>query len=448
VFEISATAMIGVALMAIFLVVRHTRGEEEAGRTELLRASVLGRSTSLLAPVLVVSAAALVVGLGIGMLLISIGLPVHGSLVFGVSAAAVGIVFTAVGAVAAQVTTHARGALGIASAVLGVAFVVRGIGDVAENGLSWASPLGWSQAARPFADDRWWPLGLSLIAIFVLLGTAGALEARRDLGAGLIADRPASPIAAGWLAGPTALAARLQRGSVVGWTAGLALTGLAFGSFGDELRGLVEDNPTLAEFLGDVTGADLVDAFLNTAMFLVALMAAGFAVASALRLHSEEEAHRAEPVLATAVSRSRWAGGGLAVTIAGTVIALGAGGLGTGVSRALDTGDAAEIGQLTVAALAYVPAVLVLASIAVLIWGWLPRLALVPWAALGVAFVVGYLGELLSLPGWLVNVSPFSHVAAVPLDNLSIAPLLVEAAIAVGATALGVIGFRRRDLAT
>ena len=63
-----------------------------------------------------------------------------GSLLYGASIAAVGLVFTGVGLVAAQVTEHARGAVGIGLAVLGVAFLLRAIGDVAENGLSWAVP--------------------------------------------------------------------------------------------------------------------------------------------------------------------------------------------------------------------------------------------------------------------------------------------------------------------
>ena len=101
------------------------------------------------------------------------GLPTSGSLLYGASVAAVGLAFTGVGLVAAQVTEHARGAVGIGLAVLGVAFLLRAIGDVAENGLSWLSPIGWAQATNAFGDERWWPL---LPA--VLLG-AGARGGRR-----------------------------------------------------------------------------------------------------------------------------------------------------------------------------------------------------------------------------------------------------------------------------
>ena len=54
IFEVNLTAAVGVSLMAIFLTIRHTRSEEEAGRTELLSAGVLGRFAPLAAALIVV----------------------------------------------------------------------------------------------------------------------------------------------------------------------------------------------------------------------------------------------------------------------------------------------------------------------------------------------------------------------------------------------------------
>ena len=47
--ELLPSAAIAVALMSVFLVVRHTRAEEESGRAELIRATAVGRHASLLA---------------------------------------------------------------------------------------------------------------------------------------------------------------------------------------------------------------------------------------------------------------------------------------------------------------------------------------------------------------------------------------------------------------
>ena len=54
--EISQVAQLGICLMVVFLVVRHTRAEEESGRAELLRSTVLGRDAATLAGAAVASA--------------------------------------------------------------------------------------------------------------------------------------------------------------------------------------------------------------------------------------------------------------------------------------------------------------------------------------------------------------------------------------------------------
>lgn len=137
VFEVSMTAVIGVALMAIFLTIRHTRADEESGRTELLLAGVLGRYAPLAAPGIVVGVASAIVGLGISCGFVLGGLPLSGSLLYGTSIAAVGVVFTGVSLVAAQLTEHSRGAMGFALALMGATFLLRAIGDVSDTWVSW-----------------------------------------------------------------------------------------------------------------------------------------------------------------------------------------------------------------------------------------------------------------------------------------------------------------------
>lgn len=446
VFEINATAIIATALMAIFLTVRHTRDEEEAGRTELLRAGILGRDAPPAAAVTVVSAASLAVGAGISLLMLGLGLPTAGSMVYGASIAAVGLVFTGIGAVAAQVTTHGRAARGLASVILGAAFIIRAVGDVGTSWVSWLSPIGWSQAVHAFADNRWWPLLLSAGFFVGLMFIARSLLARRDLGEGLVAERAGPPHASPRLSGPIGLAARLQRGSIIGWAVGLFLTGAAIGSFVNEVEALAEDNPTLVDFLRQTGGGDLVGAFLTSMILILALMAGGFTISSVLRMRAEEEAGHAESLLGTGLSRWGWTSGSLMVTLVGSVLVMAAGGVGLGLGLALASGDTGQILLLTGAALTYLPAVLILGAVAVLLFGWFRRAATVAWVALAAVFVIGYLGDLLELPQWLVESSPFSHTPALPNDPFAIGPVAILAAIAVAATVAGLVGFRRRDV--
>lgn len=444
VFEVNQSSMIIVGLMAVFLVVRHTRGEEEAGRAELVRAAPVGAYAPVAAAILVVGGTCLVVGVGVAGILLGLGLPPGGSLVYGASLGAIGLVFTAVAACAAQVSEHPRGALGLAGAVLAVSFVVRAAGDVSGSALIWLSPIGWSQAVHAFGGDRWAPLLLSAALALALASLSVVLLWRRDLGAGLLPPRPGPARAPRLLLTGPGLAIRLQRGTLLGWSAGLFLGGLTVGSVSGEVRELAEGNEQLAEVFGG--SGNIVNAFLATVLLVLALLATGNTVSSVLRLRAEENTGRAELLLATGLSRWRWAGQALLVTALGTASVMAAGGLGLGLAHAAVTADPTQVLKLLGYALSFLPAVLVVAGIATLLLGWVPRASLAAWAVLGGCFVIGWLGPLLDIPDVVTRLSPFSHVPAVPLEALDATPLLVLTGLAAALTIAGLLGLRRRDL--
>ncbi len=445
-YEISMVGLIALSLMVIFLVIRHTRSEEETGRAELLRATVTGRHAAMLAAVVVASAASVVVGALDALALIAGGLEPSGSLLHGSVLAAVGICFTAVAAAAAQVSSTARGSLAIAGAVLGFAFLVRGIGDVGQNFLSWLSPLGWALLTQPYGAARWWLLLPLVLLGGVLVALTVWLTAHRDAGAGMLHPRPGPARADASLGTAAGLAWRLQRGTVYGWTIGLVGAAVMFGSIGPEMKTMLEDNPSLKDYLS-VSGGDPVTSFLVTAFGLIAVAAGAFAVSSALRLRSEETAGRAEPLLATAMSRSRWALGSLTVTLLGAVAVMVLIGLGVAVSFAATTGDTGSFGTNLAAGVALAPAVLFLAAVAVLLVGWLPRFSAAAWALVAFAFVQIYLGGLLHFPGWVNGLSPFHHLSEMPVEDFALTPALTVLALSLLLGAVGVLGLRRRDMA-
>lgn len=151
-------------------------------------------------------------------------------------------------------------------------------------------------------------------------------------------------------------------------------------------------------------------------------------------------------MLATGLSRWRWSVGSLAVTLIGTVLVVGMGGLGAGLAHGIASDDMSQLPRLLVASLAYVPAPLMLGGPAVALFGWAPRAGAVAWGVLAVCFIIGWLGGLLDLPGWLVDLSPFSHVSSAPVDRIKAAPLLWLSAVAAGLSALGIAGLRQRDV--
>jgi ABC-2 type transport system permease protein len=444
-YQIGTFGLIAVGLMSTFMVGRETRAEEEAGRFEMVRSMAVGRHASAVAALIVVTGMNILVGALVTLGLVRLDLPVAGALVFGVSLTALGLVFAGIATVAAQVAENTRVAYGLTGVALGAAFVLRAAGDIGDGTLSWLSPIGWAQKTRPFAGDRWWPLLVMVAATVSLLVAAGALANRRDVGSGLIPPRPGPTRAAPRLGRPVGLALRLQRGSVIGWSVGLFLIGVVYGAIANDVDEFVGDNETVKDVMAPGS-ASLTDSYLSRTLLIAALLGGGYAISSAFRMRGEETALRAEPVLATPVSRPRWLVSQLAVTLAGSVVVLAAAGLGTGLAYGIAAGDLGQVPRLIGAAVAYTPAVWVLVGLAIALFGLAPRTILALWALLAVCFVVGLLDELLGLPTWIKDISPFQHTPSLPAADLTVAPLAVLAAVAAALACAGFAGFRHRDV--
>jgi ABC-2 type transport system permease protein len=447
-YEITSTAAVIVALMVTFLVVRHTRAEEETGRAELLRGTVLGRHAATAATLAVAIGASVLAGVLDALVLAGTGLSTGGSLLHGAGLTSIGLVFTAIALAAAQLTANARGALGIAGAVMAVLFLLRGVGAVQDSWLVWLSPFGWQQAVNAYGDQRWWPLALVVALAAVVLAVTVWLTAHRDAGAGLWHPSPGRPRATRMLGTPVGLAFRLQRGLVIGWTVGLVLLAGLFGALGREVITLVESNPDLADVFGAGAGAAILDAFFAYSIAFMSVLASAFTLASMLRLRQEEDAGRAESVLATGLSRTAWVLGSVAVTVLATVGIMLLVGVAMGGTHAVIGEDSDPFWSIVGAAVAQAPAALLVGAVALLLQGLVPRWSLAAWAVLAFALVQVYLGELLRFPGWVAGLSPFWHLPEVPVEDFTAVPALVVGALAVLAGVAGLVGFRRRDVAS
>ena len=448
--ELLPSAAIAVALMSVFLIVRHTRAEEESGRAELIRATAAGRHASMAAVLIEVGAAHVVlfVILAGGLPASLEGLSAAGSVAFAAALLAVGLVFAGVAAVVTQLTTTGRSAVGLSAIVLAGLYLLRAVGEMTGTVLPWLSPFGWATELRAYVDERWWPLGLAAVATATALVSAVRIGARRDLGAGIVGDRPGPGSASRRLGTPVGLALRLQRASVLAWTASIFLLGLVYGAIAKDAGTFYEDVSGLRDYVARVGEAAPVDQFLALSTFLSVTIAVGFAIQSALRLRTEEAAQRAEPLLTARVSRPGWMAGHLAIALAGSVVLLLAMGVGLGAGAAIAMSDAGAFPRMLGAAVAYLPALWVFVGVAALLYGLIPRLAVATWGLFAGLIFVGSLGPLLKLPDWLFQLSPLEHVPRLPAAGFEVTPELVLTAIAAALIAVGLAGFRRRDLSS
>ncbi|MEU2073253.1 ABC transporter permease [Streptomyces sp. NPDC013489] len=426
------------AVASLIVVVRHTREEEETGRQEMLSAGAVGRraplTAALLAALVVNTAVALIVTAGLA------GQGAAGALALGLALGGTGMVFAATAALAAQLTESARLAKGLTGAAVGLAFVLRAAGDSGGSPvLTWLSPIGWAENVRAFAGERWWVLLVIAAAALVQTAAAYALAGRRDVGASFLATRPGP--AEGGLATAGALAWRLQRGALLGWSLGFLLGGLVFGGMVEGAADIVGDNAQARQIIERMGGRSaLTDAFLATMVSLFGMVAALFAVGSVLRPHGEETSGRAEPLLANALGRIRWAAGHLLIAFGGSALILALSGIGLALSYGRDAGPVLG------ASLAQLPAVWTLAGLAVLLWGAAPRAATAAWGAAGLCLALGWIGPALDLPQAVLNLSPFGHLPKLPGPETAWTPVLALTALAAALVAAGLAGLRRRDM--
>ncbi len=453
-----SVAIIG-AVMSVLCVVRRTRHNEETGREELLRSGDVGPAAGLAAAALLALGANLVLAPLLGLAMLVNGQPVAGSFAAGMAIAAVGVAFTGFAALTSQLSSTARGARGLAVAALAVAFVVSGVGNMLghadPSGLvayaawpTWLSPIGLGYELRPFGGDHWWLLMPSVALAGVLLFCAGRYAARRDLGRGLMSVRTGRGRASACLRGPFGLAVRLQRTALVSWLVGAIGFGLVFGSVSGSARTMTGNMREWYLRMGGGGTSRLLDAFFTSMIELAGMMVAAYVVQVLLRMHEEESRGRLEPVLAGAVSRPRWVASQLATAGLGAVALLVGFAAAMALAAGLVVGGTPHVlSELTRAALAQLPAVLVIAGAVLAVFALLPRRAVaVSWLLLGASVLLSpVFGASMRLPQWAIDLSPFAHQKA-PALAVSVEAFIVVLVAAAALAAAGLAAFGRRDL--
>jgi ABC-2 type transport system permease protein len=415
-----------VAVLFVVVVRRHTRVEEESGRTELLAGTAVGRHAPLLAAVTTGALVAVVIGLLSGLGAAAGGLPLTGSLAFGASWTGIGLVATGLTAVACQLAASARTCAAIAAGGIGMLYTLRAVGDTSADWLSWTTPFGWSTRLRAWSGTRWWVLLLYLALAAVLVAAAFVLRNRRDLGSGLVAARPGPATGSPRLADAVALAFRVHTATLAVWSAAAAVMAVTFGAIAPNIGDLL-DSPRAREMMQRLGGVGVIqETLLAAEISIIAVVLTCFGITVVSHGSADEHDGRTEQVLATATSRTRSLVATAVVALGGTVWLLLLTGVGVSLGYGGVDGDlVGSFADLVPAALAQAPAVCLVVALAALAWAWRSTWTYAGWALLAGFLTVGQLGELLRLPGWMIDLSPYTHVPAMPVDPFRPAPTLV-----------------------
>ncbi|GAB2780850.1 ABC transporter permease [Amycolatopsis magusensis] len=440
-----------VGVWAALTATRLTRGDEDAGRLDLLLSGTITARGLLARRLAVLAGAVTLSGTGVSLALLVTGTAPAGAVLHGAGIAALGLVFAAVGALTAQLLPSRSPATGAAVGVLGAALLARMVTDGidAPAWVRWLTPFGLTGQLQPYAANRVAPLA-GLAALAVVLAAAAILAAgRRDLRSAPLALDARRRARTRLLHSLIGFALRRALRPWTGWLFGVAAYFALIGSLTTSISEFLSDNTRFSELAAGAGfgGLGSPHGFAATMFSLLAIPTGVYAAVRIGSFAEDETSRRATLLFAMPFSRRKLLGCELAITTAGTLL------LATGAGLALWAGAAAAGAPLgfTAAihgALNITPIALLSLGAAIAGLGRLPRatVALGALPAVG-GFFYQVVAQSAGAPDWVLGFSPFTHTAAVPLatpDWPGSAGLLTVAAVL---TAVGTIGYTRRDLA-
>jgi ABC-2 type transport system permease protein len=429
---------------------RVTRGEEEAGRAELLLAGRV-RLTSLVRRALAVLAGAGgVVGTAVAVGMLVAGTAPTGAVLFGAVVGGTAVAGAALGVLAGQLLTERRAASGLAVALLLAGLLARMVGDgvPALSWLHWAGPFGSMTRVAPYAEGRWAPLLVLAGQVAVLAAVALALAGSRDVGTGRWRGRDRGRAPSRLLRSLPGLAVHRTRRPTLTWSLGVAAYFLLIGLLATAMLDFLRDNPVFAQLAAAAGFARLasVQGYAASLFSLLAVPVGAYAAGRVAAVAADEAASRLTLLYSRPVGRVRWVAWETAVVAVGTAVVAATAGVATWAGATwVDAG--LGLGEALRGALAVVPVALLCLGAALFALGWLPSAVL----AVGVLPAAGgylllVLADSFGWPSGVRELSPFAHLAAVPAEPADVGGAVGLLLVAVVLGAAGIAGYARRDL--
>jgi ABC-2 type transport system permease protein len=436
----------------ILAATRITRGEEDGRRWDLLLAGRVRMADLVVRCLAALVGSAALIGVAVAAGLLAARTEPTGALIHAAGITCIALTFATTALLAAQIMPSRSGATGLTVAALGIGLLLRMTADGSHQlaWLAWATPFGLTARAAPYADNRILPL-IMLGAFPIALAGASLWAARhRDLGDGIVAVRNSRSARTRLLRSIGGFALRRTGRITLGWATGVAAYFLLVGATLAWLLELFQTNPRFAELAAAAgLGGHNLENVLAAAVFSMLAVASG--LYSAMRLAAmvaDEKAGRWTLLFAQPTSRVRLMSTEIAATVGG-VVALHCSAALAVWSGAKITGAPLQLSDSLAGALNSVPAALLAAGAAAVGVGWLPS-AVFAIGALPVVsgFLVNVIVQTTKAPGWVVNLSPWAHLAAVPDTPPNWAATTIFLLIGATLAGLGVYGYVRRDLAT
>jgi ABC-2 type transport system permease protein len=451
--------MLAIGIMNIFLIVRHTRADEERNRAEVVRSLPVGRLATLNAVMIVALIVNTVLALltGLGMFAMNVGgFTFSGCMLYGALLGVFGLFCAALTAVFCQLCVSSRGALAFPGVIMVALYMVRAIGDMPnEDGvmeleaLSYMSPMGLLQRSQVFVNDYWWPVTAVLLITAVVTVGAFILNRIRDIDQGFIPAKPGRKTAKRSLLSSFGLSWRLSRNTLIWWSIGMFLIAAMYGVIMGDIGDFIESNEFYGQLMIDVPesmGNMQAQSFVATINIMLSICIAIPVLAMVFKLRREESDGRLEHILSRSVSRTRNLAGYTAIGFITSLVVPFVTATGFYISSVSVMEEAIPFSFFLENSLVYLPALWVMLGIGVLLVGAFPKATVFTWGYIGYTFFIMFFGGIVNLPDFLKKTTPFGYIPMLIIEDINWFSMAVLTLIAALLTVIGLTAYRKRDM--
>ena len=448
-WRVGGTLAVAAGFYGLLAAVRAWRADEEAGQAELLLAGPINRRTLDGAALLAIAGGTLTLWVAEFAGFAVAGLGFGGAAYLALATAAVIPVCAGVGAIAAQLASTRRFALELGAAGIALLFLLRAVADTTSGfgWVRWLTPLGWAEELRPFAGPRPLVLLLFAAASLLLLGTATRLGANRDIGSGILPSRERAEPRLRLLRTPVLQALRINSGTVLSWVVGVAVFGFVLGIVSKSISPADISKSMQAQIAKLGAGSITTPAgYLAFVFIFVVLGVALFACAQVSATRQEEAEQQLQTLLALPIGRERWLAGRVVLAAAAAAtLSLTAG--FSAWAGATTGGAQISLPRFLAAGANALPTAVLFLGLAALAYALVPRAsAAIAYAIVCVAFLSQLVGAVAGAPHWLLQVTPFAHVALLPVQPFRAGAAAAMVALGAVCTVAALRAFRHRDL--